>query len=171
MYSGYNTQIQLQAQRSMMPPSSNTHAVTHSPPSAPAAGFTDYAYLTNLKRQQLLALQHQHGAVTYAVDGDDASSVGSSQSGRERSGSVSAGSGFGTPSRGTPLSGGYELSNAMPEFTLARRIGAAGPHINTAVHTSWNGRGDEGMNGMVMKQTINSPMHVVPNGSGYGMVL
>lgn len=170
MYSGYSTQLQYQAQRSMVPPSNSTHAATHSPTSTSAAGFTDYAYIANLKRQQLLALQHQHGTMAYAVDGDDASSVGSSQSGRERSGSASAGSGFGSPSHGTP-SGGYELSNAISDFTLARRIGAAGHPINTAVSASWNGRGEEGLNGMVMKQTMNSPMHVVSNGGGYGMML
>lgn len=170
MYSGYNSHLQLQ-QRSMLPPSNSTHVATHSPPSAPAAGFTDYAYLANFKRQQLLALQHQHGAVGYAVDGDDASSVGSSQGGRERSGSTSTGSRFGTPPRCTPSSGGYELSNAISDFTLARRIGTAGHHINTTVSTSWGGREDEGMNGMVMKQTMNTPMHVIPNGNAYGMVL
>ncbi|KAH0826865.1 hypothetical protein J3R83DRAFT_4403 [Lanmaoa asiatica] len=168
MYSGYNTQFQLQAQRSMITPSNSAHAVTHSPSSASAAGFTDYAYLANLKRQQLLALQHG-----YAVDGDDTSSVGSSQSG-DRSGSASAGSGFGSPPHGTTSSGGYELSNAISDFTLARRIGTAGLHVNTQsvpVSNSWGGRGEEGMNEMVMKQTMNSPMHVVPNGGGYGMML
>ena len=168
MYSGYNPQVQLQAQRSMITPSNSTHGVTHSPP-GPGAGFTDYAYLANLKRQQLLALQHQHGAMAYAVDGDDASSVGSSQSGRERSGSASASSGFNSPPHVTTSS--YELSNAISDYGLARRIGTAGLHVNTAVSGSWNGRGDEGMNGMVMKQAMNSPMHVVPNGGGYGMMM
>lgn len=171
MYSGYNTQLQLQPQRSMIPPSNNTHAVTHSPTSASAAGYTDYTYLANFKRQQLMGLQHQHGAMAYAVDGDDASSVGSSQSGRERSGSASAGSGFGTPPRGTPSSGAYELSNAISDFALARRVGSAGLHINTAMPAPWSGRGEDGMNGMIMKHTMNPPMHVVPNGSGYGMML
>lgn len=167
MYSGYNTHHQLQTQRSMITPPNGTHAVTHSPPSAPGSGFVDYAYLANLKRQQLLALQHQQGAMAYAVDGDDASSIGSSQSGRERSGSVSAGSGFGSPPRGTTAS--YELSNALSDFTLARRMGTAGLHINTTASGSWSGRGEE-MNGMAMKQAMNSPMHVVPN-NGYGMML
>ncbi|KAG8219140.1 hypothetical protein J3R82DRAFT_4960 [Butyriboletus roseoflavus] len=167
LYSGYNAQLQLQAQRSMILPSNSTHGVTHSPTSAMAAGFADYAYIVNLKRQQLLALQHQHGAMAYAVDGDDASSVSSSQSGRERSGSASAGSGFSSPPHRTPSSGGYELSNAIPDYTLARRISA----INTAVSTPWSGRGEEGMNGMVMNQSMDSPMHVVSNGGGYGMML
>jgi len=167
MYPGYNAQLQLQAQRPMITPPNNAHA--HSPPSAPA-GFTDYAYLANLKRQQLLALQHQHGAVAYAVDGDDTSSVGSSQSGGERSGSASAGSPFGSPPRGPTSSGGYQVSNAVSDFTMARRFGNAGLHVNTAVSGSWNGRGEE-MNGMVMKQAMNSPMHVVPNGGGYGMMM
>jgi hypothetical protein len=171
MYSGYNAQLQLQAQRSMITPPNNAHAVSQSPSSASAAGYTDYTYLANLKRQQFLALQHQHGAMAYAVDGDDASSVGSSQSGRERSGSGSAGSGFGSPPRGTTSSGSYELSNAISDFTMARRMGTAGLHINTAMSGSWSGRGEEGMNGMVMKQAMNSPMHVVPNGGGYGIML
>ncbi|KAF8121703.1 hypothetical protein EV363DRAFT_1301712 [Boletus edulis] len=171
MYPGYNAQLQFQAQRSMITPPNNAHAAAHSPSSAPAAGFTDYAYLANLKRQQLLALQHQHGVMAYAVDGDDASSVGSSQSGRERSGSASAGSGFGSPSRGPTSSGGYQVSNAVSDFTMARRIGNAGLHVNTAVSGSWCGRGEEGMNGMVMKQAMNSPMHVVPNGGGYSMMV
>lgn len=165
MYPGYNPQLQLQAQRSMITSPNGTHVVTHSPPSASAQGFTDYAYLANLKRQQMLALQHQHGSMTYAVDGDDASSVGSSQS--ERCGS---GSGFGSPPRATTTSSSYELSNAMTDFAMARRMGAAGLHINTAV-SGWSGRGEEGMNGMVMKQAMNSPMHVVPNGGGYGIML
>ncbi|KAG9309203.1 hypothetical protein JVU11DRAFT_10917 [Chiua virens] len=167
MYSGYNTQLPIQAQRSMMTPS-NSHGVTHSPSSAATVAYTDYAYLTNLKRQQMLALQHPHGAMTYAVDGDDSSSVGSGRGGRERSGSASAGSGFGSP-HGT--SGSYELSNAIPDFNLARRMGTAGLHVNTAVSGSWNGRGDEGTNGMVMKQAMNSPMHIVPNGGGYSMMV
>lgn len=171
MYSRYDAQLQLQAQRSMITPPNGTHAVTPSPSSASATGFPDYAYLSNLKRREMLAFQHQHGAMGYAVDGDDASSVGSGQSGRERSGSASAGSGFGSPPRGTASSGSYELSNAMPDFTLARRMGSGGLHINTAVPNSWNGRGEEGMNVMVMKQAMNSPMHVVPNGGGYGMML
>ncbi|KAF8552457.1 hypothetical protein OG21DRAFT_1477742 [Imleria badia] len=169
MYSGYNTQLQVQAQRSMITPPNSAHAVTHSPPSASGAGFSDYAYLANLKRQQMMALQHQHGSMAYAVDGDDASSVGSSE--LERSGSASAGSGFGSPPRGTTTSGSYELSNAMSDFNLARRIGNAGLNINTAVSGSWNGRGEEGMNGMIMKQAMNSPMHVVPNGGGYGIMM
>jgi hypothetical protein len=107
--------------------------------------------------------------MAYAVDGDDASSVGSSE--LERSGSASAGSGFGSPPRGTTTSGSYELSNAMSDFNLARRIGNAGLNINTAVSGSWNGRGEEGMNGMIMKQAMNSPMHVVPNGGGYGIMM
>lgn len=167
MYSGYNPQLQLQAQRSTP---NGTHAVTHSPPSTSAVGFTDYAYLTNLKRQQLLALQHQHGAMAYAVDGDDASSVGSSQSGLESCGNASAGSGFGSPPHGNTSPGSYELSNAISDFTMSRRMGTAGLHINTTVPSSWSGRG-EGMNGMVMKQAMNSPMHVVPNGGGYGIML
>jgi len=171
MYSGYNPQLQLQAQRSMITPPNGTHAVTHSQPSTSTAGFTDYAYLANLKRQQMLALQHQHGVMAYAVDGDDASSVGSSQSGRESRRSASAGSGFGSPPHGTTSSGGYELSNAISDFTLSRRIGTAGLHINTAVSNSWSGRGGDGMNGMVMTQAMNSPMHVVPNGGGYGIML
>lgn len=168
MYSGYNSQLQLQAQRSMITPPNSTH---HSPPSAPVAGFADYAYLANLKRQQMLALQHQHGAMGYAVDGDDASSVGSSQSGRESSGSASAGSGYGSPPRGTTSSGSYELSNAISDFTMSRRVGNAGLHINTSVSGSWSGRGEDAMNAMVMKQAMNSPMHVVPNGGGYGMMM
>ena len=171
MYSGYNPQLQFQVQRPIITTSNGTHAVTHSPPSTQAAGFTDFAYLANLKRQQLMALQHQHGAMAYAVDGDDASSVGSSQGGRERSGSASASSGFSPPPHVTTPSGGYELSNAMPDFGLARRMGAGGLHVNTAVPGPWSGRGDDGMNGMVMKQAINSPMHAVPNGGGYGMML
>ncbi|KAG6371973.1 hypothetical protein JVT61DRAFT_8989 [Boletus reticuloceps] len=171
MYPGYNAQLQFQAQRSMITPPNNAHAAAHSPSSAHAAGFTDYAYLANLKRQQLLALQHQHGVMAYAVDGDDASSVGSSQSGRERSGSASAGSGFGSPPRGPTSSGGYQVSNAVSDFTMARRIGNSGLHVNTAVSGSWSGRGEEGMNGMVMKQAMNSPMHVLPNSGGYGMMV
>lgn len=172
VYSGYNPQLQLQAQRSMVTSTNGTHTVAHSPPSAPAAGFTDYAYFANLKRQQLMALQHQHGAMAYAVDGDDASSVGSSRSGRERSGSASGGSGFSSPPHVTSSSGSYELSNAISDYGMARRIGTAGLHVNTAVSGSWTGRGDDGMNGMVMKPTMISPMHVVGHGGGgYGMML
>jgi len=169
MYSGYNPQYQLQAQRSMVTPPNANHALSQSPSSASAAGLTDYAYLANLKHQQMLALQHQHGAIAY-VDGDDASSVGSSHSGRERSGSASAGSGYGSPPRGSSLSGSYELSNAMSDFTMARRMGTSALHINTAVPNSWSGRGED-MTGLVMKQAMNSPMHVVPNGGGYGIML
>ncbi|KAF8421719.1 hypothetical protein L210DRAFT_2207558 [Boletus edulis BED1] len=139
MYPGYNAQPQLQAQWSMITPPNSAHAAAHLPSSAPTVGFTDYAYLANLKRQQLLALQHQHGVMVYAVDdNDDASSVGSSQSGRERSGSSSAGSGFGSPPRGPTSSGGYQVSNTVFDFTMARRIGNAGLHVNS-VSGSWSG--------------------------------
>lgn len=164
MYSGYNPQVQIQPQRSMITPSNATHP--HTPSSASVTGFTDYAYLANLKRQQLLALQHPHGVIHYAADGDDASSVGSSQSGRGRSGSASAGSGFSPP---PTSSGAYELSNAISDFNMTRRMGT-GLHVNTAVPNSWSGRGEDGMNAMVMKQAMNPPMHMLSNG-GYGMML
>jgi len=168
MYSGYNSQVQIQPQQSMITPSNATHAAPHTPSSTPATSFTDYAYLANLKRQQLLTLQHSHGVMHYTADGDDTSSVGSSQSGRGRSGSASAGSGFSPP---PTSSGTYELSNAISDFNLTRRMGTTGLHLNTAVPNSWSGRGEERMNEMVMKQAMNSSMHVLSNGGGYGMML
>ena len=171
VYPGYNTQLQIQAQRHMIAPSNSTHSIAHSPPTAQVAGFTDYAYLANLKRQQMMTFQHQQGTIGYAVDGDDESSVGSSHSGHERSGSASASSGFSSPPHATTSCGGYELSNAVPDFGLGRRVSAAGLHVNTTLSGSWSTRGDEGMNGMIMKPGMNSPMHMVPNGGGYGIML
>lgn len=170
MYSAYNSQqLQLQAQRPMLTPPNHGIALSASPVSG--GGYADHAFLANLKRQQqLLALQHQHGAMAYGVDGDDASSVGSSHSGRERSGSFSAGSGYGSPPHGTSP-GNYEMPGAS-EFRVAKRMGAAGPHVNTGVSGSWTGRGDEVMNGMIMKQAMGAPINVGgANGGGYGMMM
>ncbi|KAF9220110.1 hypothetical protein BS17DRAFT_787905 [Gyrodon lividus] len=169
MYSAYNAQqLQLHAQRSMMTPPNNT---THSASPVSARGYADHALLADLKRQQQLALQHQHNAMAYAVDGDDTSSVGSSQSGRERSGSFSTRSGYGSPPHGAS-SGSYEVSGVASEFRIAKRMGAAGLHVNTGLSGSWTGRGDEGMNGMVMKQAMSTPINVGGgNGGGYDMMM
>ncbi|KAF8835611.1 hypothetical protein BDN67DRAFT_975078 [Paxillus ammoniavirescens] len=172
MYSAYNSQqLQLQAQQSMFTPPNSAHRIALSTSPVSGGGYADHALLANLKRQQqLLALQHQHGAMAYGVDGDDASSVGSSHSGRERSGSFSAGSGYGSPPHGASA-GNYEMPNAS-DFRVAKRMSATGLHVNTGVSGSWTGRGDEGMNGMMMKQAMSAPINVGgANGGGYGMMM
>ncbi|KAF9242047.1 hypothetical protein BU15DRAFT_86981 [Melanogaster broomeanus] len=169
MYSAYNTQqLQLHAQRSMVTPPNSGHGGGHTGSPVSAGGFADHALLANLKRQQMLALQHQHNAMTYAVDGDDASSVGSSHGDRERSGSFSAGSVFGSPPHdASPRN--YEMPSAASEFNVARRSGLL---INTGVSDSWSGGGEDGMNGMVMKQGMNSTINVGGGtGGGYGIMM
>ncbi|KAH7889171.1 hypothetical protein F5I97DRAFT_1934138 [Phlebopus sp. FC_14] len=171
MYAAYHSQqLQHHVQRPMItPPNSALSHSTSSP--ASAGGYSDQVLLANLKRQQMLALQHQHGAMAYAADGDDASSVGSSPSGRERSGSLSTGSGYGSPPQ-VASPGSYDLSSAQPEF--GKRMNA-GLHINTGVASgagSWPGRGEEGMSGMGMKQALGTPMSVGSgHGGGYGVMM
>jgi hypothetical protein len=158
MYSAYDTQhLQLHAQRSMMTAPNSAHGGGHTTSPVSTGGYGDHAHLANLKRQQMFALQHQHNAMTYAVDGDDASSVGSSLSDRERSRSFSTGSGYGSPPHGASP-GNYDMRTS--------------PHINTGVSGSWTGRGVEGMNGMVMKQAMNPIINVGGgNGGGYGVMM
>jgi len=123
--------------------------------------------------------QQQHmGHVYGSPDGDDSSSVGSVSGGRrrERSGSLSGGSGYGSPQHGSPL-GNYEISSAeaqQSEYGMPKRFGA-GLQINTSVGGQWVGRDGSAvdpMNGM-MKQNMTPPLSVGGggNGSGFAMMM
>ncbi|EGN95785.1 hypothetical protein SERLA73DRAFT_187008 [Serpula lacrymans var. lacrymans S7.3] len=181
---------QLQAQRSLLTPPASAQNMGPSPASGngsnPFADPTSQAFFANFQRQQqLAALQHQHGNMSSRghmygspPDRDDASSVGSGRGRRERSGSLSTGSGYGSPPHGS--SGSYEMPNVLSssgagapsDYGVPKRLGASGLHINTGV--PWSTRGDavDGMAGMVMKQSLNTPNSVGGgNGGGYGMMM
>ncbi|KAH7921047.1 hypothetical protein BV22DRAFT_1107376 [Leucogyrophana mollusca] len=177
MYSGFSPQQmqQLHTQRGTITPPSSSHGAPGSTPS-PISGngnmsFSDQALLANLKRQQLFAMQYQHNGLTYPVDADDSSSVGSSHSGRERRGSFSTGSGYGSPLHGSsPVN--YDMSGAPSDHSVAKRVGTNGLHINTGAAGSWTGRGEDVMGGMMMKRSLDTPVSVGGgNGGGYGMMM
>ncbi|KAH7909226.1 hypothetical protein BJ138DRAFT_1011291 [Hygrophoropsis aurantiaca] len=174
MYSGFSAQQlqQLQAQRGMITPPTSSHGAPGSTPS-PVSGngnnmtYNDQALLANLKRQQILAMQYQHQALAYPIDVDDASSVGSSQSGRERRGSFSTGSGYGSPHGSSPVN--YELSGAS-DHSASKRM-SANLHINTGANGLWTGR-EDAMGNMMMKRGSETSINVGGgNNGGYGMML
>ncbi|KAF7976512.1 hypothetical protein HWV62_6323 [Athelia sp. TMB] len=140
--------------RLFTPPSS---APPSSAGSAGAHPFADPELLASFHRQQqVLALQqqaaHQH---MYGAHDDDASSVGSA--GRARSGSLSGGSGYGSPQHGSPL-GNYELAAEHP-------YGGRGLQINTS-GAQWSGREELGM-----KQMLSPPISVGGGGNGHGFAM
>jgi len=118
------------------------------------------------KRQHMIALQQQHAAMGYVTDADDTSSVGSGHSSRERSGSFSPGSGYGSPTHGaSPMN--YEMATAHTDY-LPKRLSLNGMHINNGMAGSWNGRAEDGMGVMVTKQGLGAPISV---GGGYNMMI
>ncbi|KAG0701681.1 hypothetical protein DFH29DRAFT_546053 [Suillus ampliporus] len=169
MYNGYNQQQihQLQMQRNLITPPNGSHNM--GPSATTGSHFGDQVALANLKQQQMFALQQQHGAMGYVADADDTSSVGSGHSNRERSGSFSPGSGYGSPSHGaSPMN--YEIANAHPDYCIPKRLSLGGLHINTGIAGSWGGRGDDGMGGMMTKQGLGAPINVGSSG-GYSMMI
>jgi len=161
MYNAYHPQHphQLPVQRSVITPPNGSHNM--GPSATTGNHFSDQAALANLKRQQMLALQQQHGAMGYVADADDTSSVGSGHS--------SPGSGYGSPSRGAS-SMNYEIANAHPDYGLPKRLSLGNLHINTGIAGSWSGRVDDGMGSMMTKQGLGGPINV-GNGGGYGMMI
>ena len=130
--------------------------------SSPTA-FVDQALFASFQpQQQQLTTLPLRSTGLYGADGDDSSSVGS---GRGRSGSVSGGSGFGSPNHhGSPVS--YELPGAQTEYGVPRKMAAAGLGVG-----AW---GEESMGGMgMMKPGLGSPINVGGggNGSGFAMMM
>ncbi|KIK38727.1 hypothetical protein CY34DRAFT_373712 [Suillus luteus UH-Slu-Lm8-n1] len=130
---------QVPVQRNLITPPNNMGS------SATTGNHFDQAALANLKRQQMLALHQQHGAMGYVADADDASSVGS---GNSSPGSVS----------------GYA------DYGLPKRLSLGNLHINTGIAGPWSGRVEDGMGGMMTKQSLGVPISV-GNGGGYGMMI
>src|SRR5262249_46201354 len=100
----------------------------------------------------------------YGSDSDDASSVGSD---RDRSGSVSGGSGYGSPlHHESPI---YELPGLQADFNVPRKINTTGHGLGPGAWT----REAQGMVGMgLMKQGLGSPINVGGgNGAGFGMLM
>lgn len=125
-----------------------------------AASFVDM--FANYQRQQPqpMASLPLHATGMYGNDSDDSSSVGS---GRGRSGSVSGGSGFGSPHHhGSPAS--YDLPGIQADYCGPRKISTVGLGM---VPNAW--RDTDGMVGMgMMKQGLGSPMG---NGTGFGVMM
>lgn len=173
MYNSYEPQQQQQqqqqfhqpqVQRNLVTPPNASHAMG---PSAAATSnhFGDQVALVN-KRQHMIALQQQHAAMGYVADADDTSSVGSGHSSRERSGSFSPGSGYGSPMHGaSPMN--YEIATAHADY-LPKRLSLNGMHINNGMAGSWSGRAEDGMGVMVTKQGLGAPISV---GGGYNMMI
>lgn len=161
MYNAYHPQHphQLPVQRNLITPPKGSHNM--GPSATTGNHFGDQAALANLKRQQMLALQQQHGAIGYVADADDTSSVGSGHS--------SPGSGYGSPSHGAS-SMSYEIANALPDYGLPKRLSLSNLHINTGIAGSWSGRVEDGMGGMMTKQGLGVPINI-GNGGGYGMMI
>ena len=128
------------------------------------AAFFDQALFGNYQRQQTqpMAALPLHAAGMYATDSDDSSSIGS---GRGRSGSISGGSGFGSPHHnGSPVS--YDLPGAQADFCVPRKVNTVG--LGIAPNT-W--RDTDGMVGMgMMKQGLGSPISG-GNGTGFGVMM
>lgn len=184
MYGGSNHhhhQQMIQAQRSLFTPPATSHGLPGNA-SAPAGGaassgapnpFVDpasQAFFVNLQRQQMIQQQQQqmgsHGGHVYgSPERDDASSVGSAPRGgsrgeRERSGSLSNGSGYGGS---PPHHGSYELGPG--EYSAARAsVGGGGPGRGGA---GW-GRGDVGVE-MGMGKAIAAGGG--GNGGGFSMMM
>jgi len=161
MYNAYHPQHPQQhaVQRNLITPPNGSHSMGSS--ATTGHHFGDQAALANLKRQQMLALQQQHGAMGYVADADDTSSVGSGHS--------SPGSGYGSPSHGAS-SMGYEIANALPDYGLPKRLSLGNLHINTGIAGSWSGRVEDGMGSMMTKQGLGVPINV-GNGGVYGMMI
>lgn len=162
MYNAYHPQHthQVPVQRNLITPPNNSHNMGSS---ATTGNHFDQAALANLKRQQMLALHQQHGAMGYVADADDASSVGSGNS------SPGSGSGYGSPPHGAS-SMNYEIANALPDYGLPKRLSLGNLHINTGIAGPWSGRVEDGMGGMMTKQGLGVPISV-GNGGGYGMMI
>lgn len=169
MYNGYNPQQlhQHPVQRNVITPPNGSHNMGQS--ATTGNHFGDQSALANLKRQQMLALQQQHGAMGYVADADDTSSVGSGHSRGESGGSFSPGSGYGSPSHGASAMN-YEIANTHPDYRLPKRLSLGSLHINTGIAGSWSGRVEDGMGGMVTKQGLGAPINV-GGGGGYGMMI
>jgi hypothetical protein len=117
------------------------------------------------QHQQQQQQMGQHGGHMYgSPDGDDVSSVDSGGNRRERSGSLS-GSGYGSPSHGSPP-GSYEMPSVLsslpgagPGEYVPRRL-SAGPG-------TWGSGDAEGMGGMgMMKPNLGPPISVGGGGNG-----
>jgi len=164
MYNNYEPQQQqqfhhLQVQRNFVNPPNASRSMG---PSATTLGnhFGDEVVLATLKRHQ------QHSAMGYTADSEDTSSVGSVHSSKDRSGSFSPGSGFGSPTHASPMN--YEIADTHTDYRVPKRLGLGGIHINSSIAGPWSDRGDAGMGGMVTK--LGAPISV-GGGGGYNMMI
>lgn len=163
-------QHQMLQARSFLPP----HHSMSNPPSAsvnpPANPFNDIALFANFQRQQSQQMSGLHG---YASD--DASSVGSMGSGRQRSRSLSGnGAGYCTPPLGSPT-GSYDLSSSVEslggtgmgggDFVMVpRRLSPSGLQ-HSAATAAWCQQNDGVTDGLGMMKH-NSSLSVGGGGSG-----
>jgi hypothetical protein len=173
-------QQMLQQARSFLAPShslSNPPSASVNPPSNP---FTDLAgqqaFLANFQRQQSQQMSTLHGYMS--ADGDDASSVGSVGSGRQRSRSLSGnGTGYCTPSLGSPTDS-YDLSSSIEsiggvgvgggDFVMVpRRLSPPGLQ-HSAATPAWCQPGDGGAG--MMTQNVNA-ISVGGGGNGFLMMM
>ncbi|KAF9494298.1 hypothetical protein BDN71DRAFT_991948 [Pleurotus eryngii] len=184
----YQQQSMLQAQRSLFTPPATSHGLSSSQ-SNPS--YADQALFANFQRQQqqqqqLAAMQqNNHGHMFGSPERDDASSVGSvniSDHGRGRSGSLEAGSGYGSPVGAGHISsspGSFEMPSALSSGEyIPRRMtsGGAGLHVNTGVSGgasgSWARDSDmSGMGGMMKQGLASPPISVGGGGSGTGFAM
>jgi hypothetical protein len=158
----WNAQVYAQQQPQVIRPQYNPSPRT----SISDAAFVDQALYTYQRQQPMAALPMHAAAGLYATDSDDSSS---DVSGRGRSGSISGGSGFGSPHHhGSPVS--YDHPGAQTDFCVPRKISSVG--LGMAPNT-WT-RDADGMVGMgMMKQGLGSPISVGGggNGTGFGMMM
>ena len=172
LYNNYEPQQQqqfhhLHAQRNLVTPPNSSHTMGSSVVT-PGNHFSDQVVLANLKRHRILSQQQQqhHSAMRYTADPEDTSSVGSGHSSRERSGSYSPGSGYGSPTHASPMN--YEIANTHTDYGVPKRLGLGGIHINSDIAGLWGDHGEDGMGGMVMK--LGTPINI-GGGGGYNMMM
>lgn len=163
-----------------LPHSAQSLSTSSSASSSPASPFADpatQAYFANIQRQQQqinAAMQQQQlelGRIFGSPDRDDASSVGSGRSGRERSGSIGTGSGYNSPPLASPTD--YDLCASginANDFGVSRRLSTGSMHVNNA--RTWCQPGDAGADGMgLMAQNIGLPISVGGGGNGGGFLM
>ncbi|KAL0946327.1 hypothetical protein HGRIS_012566 [Hohenbuehelia grisea] len=186
LYMGQNQNQQqnlLQAQRSLFTPPATSHGLPANQQNNTA--FNDQALFANFQRQQqqMAAIQQNtqlNGHMFGSPERDDVSSAGSVAQGRARSGSLGAGSGYGSPGHVSSPVGSYEMPSALSsgEYAIPRRMGSgAGLHVNTSAANgapgSWGRDAELGGMGM-MKQSLNTPPISVGgggNGTGFAMMM
>jgi hypothetical protein len=166
-------QQMLQAPRGFLTPPGSAHSVSPLPSpiadNAAANVLASQAIFANFQRQQqqLSAMQQQQlGHLFGSPELDDASSISSGGSGRDRSMSMGngGGSGYCTP----PIDNTYDDYTGMGNN---RRVSTGSLHINTPA--AWCGLGaDGGADGLAMLgQSMGLPIGVGGGGNGGGFLM